>query len=128
MFTSFQLALLILWSARSKFQTAVSATAASLSLVDGLVISALSYFEHQNIRPSTLLLIYLSLSILFDIARVRTLWLLQPEISAVLTASVTIKSLMLVLEAREKRGWSNTEGNSCIGEEDLSGVLNQGFL
>lgn len=122
------MALLILWSIQKKYQTATPTAAAALSLVDGFVIGVLSYSEHKSLWPSTLLLVYLSISLLFDIARVRTLWLLQPTIGAVLTASVTVKAIMLVLEAREKREWLNAEVDSQIGEEELSGVLNQGFL
>lgn len=119
------MALLILWSTQSKFKTEIPTAAATLSLVDGLVICVLSYSEHKSLRPSTLLLTYLIFSLIFDTARVRTLWLLQPTIGAVLTASMAVKVLMLILEAREKRGWLNTEE---IGEEELSGILNQGFL
>lgn len=132
-FAILQLALLILWVKQSKFENGVSTAAAVLSLVDVVFICLLSYTEHsKSIRPSTLLSIYLVLSLVFDIARARTLWLLQSKlnfIAAVFTASVAVKLFMLILEAREKRKWLKVDGTAReIGEEELSGIFGQGFF
>lgn len=130
-FAILQGALLILWTKQSKFETGVSIAAAVLSLVDGIVICFLSYTEHsKSIRPSTLLSVYLVLSLLFDVARVRTLWLLQTTLNSIATvfkASIAVKLSMLILEAREKRKWLNVdETEREIGEEELSGIFSQG--
>jgi ATP-binding cassette, subfamily C (CFTR/MRP), member 1 len=62
--------------------------------------------EHiKTIRPSLLLNGYVFFSLLFDIARCRTFWIGQTgtTIASLFTASVAVKSFILVLEAGEKQ-------------------------
>lgn len=58
-----------------------------------------------SIRPSFVLDIYLFLSIIFDVARARTLWLigLDRTIPVIFTCSIALKSVMILLESTEKR-------------------------
>ena len=67
----------------------------------------LSYFEHsRSVRPSFIINLYLLISIPFDVARSRTLWLSGRElqsIALVLTISTVVKAGVLVLEASNKR-------------------------
>ncbi|ORY71658.1 multidrug resistance-related protein [Pseudomassariella vexata] len=100
-----QLAVLVL-TAHSAVQTQVSIASATLSLASGLSLAVLSHLEHaKSIRPSFLINIYLIATVLLDIARVRTQWLLGEDgvVAGVLTASVAVKVGMLLLEAAEKR-------------------------
>lgn len=65
----------------------------------------LSYIEHErSVRPSSILNTYLLISLLFDVVQVRTLWLLQgvQNIAAVFTAAMSLKTLLLFLEAHDK--------------------------
>lgn len=81
----------------------------ALGLVSALVIVALSYLEHErSVRPSTVLCVYLLLSILFDIAQCRTLWLLQRHgqqdalLPALFSAQLANKVLLLLVESLGK--------------------------
>ncbi len=58
-----------------------------------------------SIRPSFVLDIYLFLSIIFDVARARTLWLigLDRTIPIIFTSSIALKAVMILLESTEKR-------------------------
>ena len=62
--------------------------------------------EHQRtIRPSIIAEFYLGFSVLFDVARVRTLWLQKysETIAAVTTVSIALKFILFCAEAVEKR-------------------------
>lgn len=74
-------------------------------------MAALSYLEHERtVRPSTVLCVYLLLSILFDAAQCRTLWLLHAQqpaqqralLPALFTAQLANKVLMLLVECLGK--------------------------
>ncbi|OKL58187.1 hypothetical protein UA08_06868 [Talaromyces atroroseus] len=63
--TGIQIATLILWVQNNTIRTAIPAVA--LSVLDVLFITVLSFIEHsRSVRPSSLLSVYLLLSILFD--------------------------------------------------------------
>ncbi|KAK1754461.1 P-loop containing nucleoside triphosphate hydrolase protein [Echria macrotheca] len=87
-----------------KTQTSIATQAIVFVLVLGLAL--LSHWHHvRNIRPSGLLVLYLSLTLVFDIARCRTLWAIESAetIAAVFSAAVGVKAILFVLEAAEKR-------------------------
>lgn len=73
-----------------------------LSVASALV---LSYMNHcRSIRPSTLLVLFLSARALVDVVRVRTLWLIPQarNTSIVLTLSLIFTLIALVSESVEK--------------------------
>ena len=101
---------------------------ATLALIDTVAVCFLSYFEHgRNIRPSALLGTYLFFSLLFDIVRVRTLWLIGHDTNEarIFTTSVVLKVCILFMEVKEKRDYLIAE-DRLRGPEELSGVLSQG--
>ncbi|KAL2024878.1 hypothetical protein VTK56DRAFT_3577 [Thermocarpiscus australiensis] len=104
-----QLAVLVLWTTRSAVRTRATLAAAVLTLASTLGFCLLSYVEHgRAVQPSSLLNTYLLITLLFDIARARTLWLratdgLNQIIAYVFSAAVAVKACVLVLEALEKR-------------------------
>lgn len=104
-----QLAALILWATPSANRTRTTLAAAALSLVSTLGFCLLSYAEHTRaVRPASLLNAYLLVTVLFDIAHTRTLWLravdhLNHAIAYIATTAVVVKSVILVLEALDKR-------------------------
>jgi len=77
-------------------------------MASSLVSCLVSYFEHaRSPRPSSLLNVYLLVSLLLDAALLRTLWLsppslVGPAIQPVFTASFAAKAALLVLEAAGK--------------------------
>ena len=107
-FAVLQLGLLLLWATNTAWATEVSVAAAAVDFAAACGLCVLSYYEHsRSFQPSVLINLYLLLSLIFDIVRVRTLWLI-PEvvvrnIAVITTLSAGIKVGMLVLEAQEKR-------------------------
>lgn len=91
----------------------------------------MSYVEHcRSIRPSAVLNIYLFLSLIFDIAQVRTLYLSDVEnasIAPMLTATIVLKFIMLVLEARSKRSFLKQPYRS-FPPEATSGPFSRSFF
>jgi hypothetical protein len=104
-----------------------------VSVVGSLLFCLLSYTEHvYSVQPSLLLNAYLFVSLLFDIARARTLWLrdynhYHEVIAIVFTASVGLKVVILVLEAIEKR-WILRPQYKAYPPEAISGIYNRSFF
>ncbi|KAI4192890.1 MAG: hypothetical protein LQ346_004105 [Caloplaca aetnensis] len=102
----FQVALIALWASPSAVRTRTSIPNAAVTLVGTLALGVLSFAEHQRtIRPSLILEAYLLLSLIFDAARVRTLWLQDYNniLAAVSTAAFAIKICLLSVETVGKR-------------------------
>ncbi|TVY85161.1 ABC transporter [Lachnellula suecica] len=100
------LTLVVKWAVISTGQTQASVATAVITFVGSGALGLLSYVEHvKTIRPSLLLNCYLLFSLLFDIARSRTLWIRQSDnsIAGLFVATVAVKSILVVLEAIEKR-------------------------
>lgn len=77
-----------------------------LVFVNGPLLLFVSHTEHtRSVKPSTLINVYLLLTLLFDCAIARTAWLVyDAEVVAKLyTSSAAIKLLVLAAEAWEKR-------------------------
>ncbi|KAF6819357.1 ABC multidrug transporter [Colletotrichum sojae] len=100
------LALLVLWATTSITNTRATIPTAVLGLLASLAFCLLSWLEHdRSVRPSFVLSTYLSLSMLLDTARARTLWMLAPDrtIPAVFTCALALRAAMIVIESTEKR-------------------------
>lgn len=104
-----QIAQTALWALPAADRTKTSIPANALLTVGVLVLSLLSYAEHvRSVKPSFILNTYLFCSLLFDIARSRTLWLRSEDsfnttIAIITTVAVGVKCLLFILEAIEKR-------------------------
>ncbi|KAF5590002.1 multidrug resistance [Fusarium subglutinans] len=101
-----QISFLISWTRSSAITTRASLATAALSFVASIGILCLSYVEHvYSYRPSTVLILFLLFTALFDAARTRTLWLQGYNRPAAITALIAtvIKIIMLAVEAIEKR-------------------------
>ena len=104
-----QIAQTALWALPAADSTKASVPANALLTVGILALCLLSFAEHtRSVKPSFILNTYLFCSLLFDIARSRTLWLRSEDafndnIAIVTTVAVGVKLLLLVLEAVEKR-------------------------
>ncbi|KAF5000611.1 hypothetical protein FGRMN_1643 [Fusarium graminum] len=100
------LVLVVLWATRPSDTRLdrVSIAAACVSFASSLMSCVLSCAEHaKSPRPSSLLNVYLAVSLLLDVALLRTLWLvpINAAIPAVFTAAFILKAILVVLE-----GWS----------------------
>ncbi|KAJ6438338.1 ABC multidrug transporter [Purpureocillium lavendulum] len=129
LYATLQIALLAVVA--SRHASRLSIAAAVLGLLASFAIVLLSHLEHvKSIRPSFLLTVYLVASLLFDVARLRTGWLLAASKSSsfagVLSACVALKLSLLVLETVEKR--SILIDGRAPSQESTSGPLNRGFF
>ncbi|KAG9504500.1 hypothetical protein J7337_004473 [Fusarium musae] len=103
------LVLVVLWATRPSNSRLdrVSVAAACVSFASSLMSCVLSRVEHaKSPRPSSLLSLFLAVSLLLDVALLRTLWLVRmgAAIPAVFTAAFTLKAIIIVLE-----GWSKAQ-------------------
>lgn len=106
---------------------AVSATAAAFSVMDGVTIPALSFYSHtRSAAPSTLLQSYLGASILLEIPRVRTSWLIPGHNSSsiIATLSLGLKASLFGAEAMGKRGLLRS-GIAFPSPEAMIGLVNR---
>ncbi|KAJ5546687.1 hypothetical protein N7494_004272 [Penicillium frequentans] len=104
-----------LWALSSADATMASLPTNAILAVGVLGLMALSYAEHtRSVRPSFILNAYLFCSLLFDIARTRTLWLRSADsfndiIATVTSVALGAKLLVVILEAVEKRSILKSE-------------------
>ena len=128
-----QFAVLVLWSTSASsrsHRTKASIPTAAVSFIAALGVCILSWFEHRrSVRPSALLDIYLFLSVLFDIARARTLWLIRhdPALAAVFTSTIALRCVMITFESYEKRSILKTQYKS-YPPDAISGPFNRGVF
>ena len=105
-----QLTVLLLWAVDSPLGTQASIPAAALDFAAACTLCVLSSYEHtRSIAPSVIIDTYLFFSLLFDAARLRTLFLIDNvevrSIAVVGALSIAIKVGVLVSEASSKRAY-----------------------
>ncbi|KAL0931143.1 ABC transporter [Colletotrichum truncatum] len=101
-----QLAFLALRTKTPSFQSPASVAADVLAFVATLTALLLSVLNHQRSpRPSTILSLYFSASIILGIARVRTAWLLPSggPLPAIATVVLVLTLMVLMLESIEAK-------------------------
>ncbi|KAF5027367.1 hypothetical protein F66182_527 [Fusarium sp. NRRL 66182] len=79
-------------------------SSAVLATVAGPVLYVLSWLEHsRTYRPSTVLLVYLFFSAIFDLVRSRTYWLADAPLAlqTCFTLSTVCKAVLIIIEATE---------------------------
>ncbi|KAI1416438.1 ABC multidrug transporter [Hypoxylon sp. FL1857] len=130
-YASLELALLILIAVLPFGTDGVDIASYALRLGAALCMIGLSYFDHsRSPRPSIFLSAYLFFTLLFDIAQARTYWLAsstRPEIAftAIFTAALAMKVIMLLLEAQRKTRWVAWDSKDHSPEE-TSGIYSLG--
>ncbi|RAO71528.1 uncharacterized protein BHQ10_007540 [Talaromyces amestolkiae] len=108
----------------------VSLAGTILELVAALSVVILVDLEYvRSIRPSFLVSAYLFVTLLLDLARVRTAWLLPDSraYSASLSLSLAIKLLLLGLENVGKRKWL-VSSEKTRSSESTSGPFSRGLF
>lgn len=107
--------------------------ASVLKLVSAFLMIALSIVDHsRSPRPSVLLSVYLSATLLLDAAQARTLFLSadgKPEItySSLFCAAIALKVIILLLESKQKRSWMHWDEKEHSPEE-TSGIFSIGVF
>lgn len=104
----------------------LSLAGSCLTFVASLFAVALSCTEHSTARrPSTLLAVYIFLTLLLDIVQARTAWLTvtsprQTVQARLFTASVAVKLVVLCLETIPKTRWIHWNAEEHSPEESSS--------
>lgn len=127
LYTALQLVLVVA-TTRARNRNNVAVASAALSVVLGLSLAVLSHLEHvKSIRPSFIISFFLIITIVFDIARARTRWLGRDDVVAgALTASLTMKCVILSLEAIEKRSLLGL--HTTFSAESTSGFISRSMF
>lgn len=120
-------ALCVLWSQQSRDSITTSLPASGLALAASLVICILVHLEDKySIKPANLTTLYLVISLLFDAAQVRTLYLRHNDdssVASVLVAVIATKAILVVLENQSKRSTLRSPYDK-YPPEALSGPIN----
>lgn len=116
------------WAVSQTYRTDVGIAAAALSCVGAFCLIAILYAEHtKSIQPSTFLSIYLSITLLLDVARTRSYFLRDnlQVISGFSIGIVMLKVALLLLEEVSKRDLVTGETGECTNDEMFSGFWNR---
>ena len=100
-----------------------------VTVLTSLFLLFFSHLEHlRSIRPSTILNVFLGFTLLFDLARLRTLYFMSNQtVTSLFAVSWVIKAIILAFEATEKRQLlKKAYENSPI--ESTSGVINRALF
>lgn len=120
-----QIAILVLWALDNAVRSAIPS--AVLSLLDVLCIAVLSAIEHsRSVRPSTLICLYLLISIPLDAVQVRTLFLrpyYPSALAGTVAAAVGLKVFLLAIEIQHKGRYLSHKYRDRYPPEELSGVI-----
>lgn len=114
----------------SRLKTRATVPAAALLLIDALGLVVLSHLEHlHSVRPSALINAWLLLTLPFDIARARSLWLdhASSSTAAVFTSALSVKVMVIIAEAVEKRHIL-LDRYRHTSPENTSGIYNRSFF
>ncbi|KAJ5715248.1 uncharacterized protein N7483_012429 [Penicillium malachiteum] len=129
-FAAIHLVLLILHVLNSSLRTQATIAASALSFIASLSLCLLSHLEHgRSVRPSPLINGYILLTLLFDVARCRTLFLdgASKAISGCFAGMIGVKIMVLLAEATEKRSILLTPYHG-LSPEETSGIYSLSFF
>jgi ATP-binding cassette, subfamily C (CFTR/MRP), member 1 len=131
-FTAIQLAVLVVRATHLEIATTASVAAAALDFSAACVLFVLSWFEHsRSVAPSTIIGLYLLLSLVFDGVRLRTFYLTSgygaQAVAHMMSLSVAAKVGVLITETVEKRSIL-LPAYKDLPPEQTSGIYNKSFF
>ncbi|OHW90753.1 ABC transporter [Colletotrichum incanum] len=123
-----QIAFLALRMQIRSFQTSASTAADVLALITTIAVSVLSVLSHQRShRPSTLLSLYFSATIILGIARVRTAWLVGESVSASTALTLIFASTVVALLLESVESKKGVPGHESSINKHATRELSSGF-
>lgn len=126
-----QVALLVCWKLYPIRATSIPVVSSALGLCAALVLAITSTAAHRaSPRPSLTITGFLLISILLDMPRVRTTWLLEGSskvVAGLLSASLATKVALLFLESIGKRSIL-AEAYSRLSLEETSGLFSRSLF
>lgn len=127
-----QICLVALWAADSSQRTHLSLAAAVLALISTILFSVVSFKEHSCSKgPCETIQVFLLLTILLDLARVRTQWLLPDNLAIATSFSIAfgLRILWLVFESIPKHKYGVLLANDeDISPEELNGIISRSLF
>jgi ATP-binding cassette subfamily C (CFTR/MRP) protein 1 len=123
-----QLALLVFWIKTPI--TKASTPSASIEFVGALAVLFLVAFEHQRIvHPSSLLWIYLLVSVVSAAVRTRTLYIrgYVPVLSHLSASSLACNLALLIVESTSKKSYLKPADHE-FGPEELAGIFSRSIF
>lgn len=129
-FAAMNLVLLTAHALSPSQRTSVTVAAAALTFVASLGLCVLSPLEHvRSLSPSPIINGYLLLTLVFDIARVRSLFLDDTSrlIAGCFASMMGVKVMVLLAEAIEKR-YILLEPYRDLSPEETSGIYSKSFF
>ncbi|CAG8920353.1 unnamed protein product [Penicillium salamii] len=132
LYTALQLAILVYWALNTGklLSSHLRTSAAVLAFLDGLLLLFLSHAEHtRSVRPSTIINVYILLTLLFDSVVARNLWLAGYNftIAGLFTSAIAIKLFVLTSEVWEKRPILLSQYQN-LSPEATSGILSRSIF
>jgi ATP-binding cassette, subfamily C (CFTR/MRP), member 1 len=128
------LSLVVMWAWTSDdniFRTRATVACATVTFAASLGATMLSSLEHsRTYRPSFLLCIYLYLSLLLDLPRLRTLWMLGAKsnmIPVLFTVSFGMRVVLALLESLHKRNLLIPPHNAASHEKTRGPISTASF-
>ena len=120
---------MIIWALPRTPRTRTSLAAAVVEFIAYAGLQLLSHLEHiYSIQPSLLLNLFLSLPLLFDIVRVRTLWLANyTAIATLYSVSIGLKLIWFYFESRTKQAHFLNR-TIQYGAEEIHGLYSRSFF
>lgn len=127
-----QLSIVVLQATGRGVVERTTLAADTFTLLSTLALLVLSYVEHsRTVRPSAIIQLSLFFTIVLDVPRLRTSWLLdgpsQNIVASLFTATVAVKVALLQLESFKK--WTQvTMSPESIPPEEREGVFGRVFF
>ncbi|KAF1843510.1 ABC transporter-like protein [Cucurbitaria berberidis CBS 394.84] len=126
-FASVHLSLLVLGAvAPAPSRTPASAASLTLAFIAAVVAIPMSSAEDErSLRPSSVLSTYFFVTLLFDAARTRTVWLddTRSSFAGLFTVNALLRAFLVVLET-----WPRSRGNNndrCLPPEATANIFSQ---
>lgn len=126
-----QIAISAAWITFPQFRFNLAFGAGAMSSLAAALTILVLYIEHvYSLRPSALISIYLSITILFDIAICRSFLLREMELPGALTAATIVIKMVIILmeEMRKKKIIISEHLRETVGRESLSGFWTIAFV
>ncbi|GAB1316363.1 hypothetical protein MFIFM68171_06573 [Madurella fahalii] len=130
-----KLGVLMLWAlpGTTAPRTKLTLAAAALNLFIVFPLLVLSYFEHVfRVAPSFIIELYMLLTVLFDVVRLRTLWLMPPSahvsLAAGETATLAVKVALVLAEAARKDSLLLPDSKEKFSTEQLAGLYGRSLF
>ncbi|KAJ3480929.1 hypothetical protein NLG97_g7944 [Lecanicillium saksenae] len=108
----------------------LSVAAAAVNIADAVFLALLTNLSHmRSVLSSNLIIVFLFFSILFDLFRCRTIWLIEElaPLAYTFAAGTVAKALLFGLEARSKRSIM-IEDWKQLGAEETASLVGSIFL